>query len=68
MRFSYQSPLNAHANLSRGAGGITLGFSLHLHLNFMFASREGTGQSAEAQLSICFLTVISNKVHTGKCV
>ena len=32
------------------------------HLNFMFVSREGSGQSAEANLSLCFLTVISDKI------
>ena len=47
MKFLYlKPPFNIHADISRVANGLNFGLSLHLHPYFVYASREGTGESA----------------------
>ena len=43
--------LNGHADISSGARGQSFGRCLHLKLNFMYASSECSGESAQARLS-----------------
>ena len=42
--------LNAHADISSGSRGLSFGRCL-LHPNFMYASSEAPGESAQARLS-----------------
>ena len=44
--YSQKYPINVHADVSRGARSLKLGLSLHLHPHFGYASREGSGESA----------------------
>ena len=37
---------NTHADVSSKANGLKLGMSLHLYAYFMYASSEGSGESA----------------------
>ena len=50
-RIAYaQTPqLNAHAEVFSGARGLNFGLSLHLHPYFVYASSEGSGESAQAR-------------------
>ena len=44
--FAQKPPLNAHADLHTVARGLNFGLTLHLHQNFVYASSEGSGESA----------------------
>ena len=50
--YAQRPPLNAHAGVSSGSRGLTVGVSLHLHPYFMYASSEGSGQSAQTHQSL----------------
>ena len=43
--YSQKSAINAHADVSNGAIGLYLGLRLHLHLFFVYAISEGSGES-----------------------
>ena len=46
-----QMPLmDAHADISSKAGGLHFGLNLHLHPYYVFASREGCGETENTHL------------------
>ena len=56
-----KSPLNAHADVSKGAGGIKFCLSLYLHPYFGCVSSKGSGECAhlrQAHLSLGCSTML----------
>ena len=48
---AHQTPLNAHADISTVARGLNFGMSLHLHIYFMHAINEGSGEPVQLHIS-----------------
>ena len=57
MAYGQMSPFNAFADESSMARYLNFGQRLHLHPNFVYTSREGSGESAHScRLTRAFVT------------
>ena len=63
--FVQKLPLNAHADISTGAGRLNFNQFLHLHSCFMYASSECSGKTAEMEPSL-LAYAISTKISYCK--
>ena len=43
--YAQKPPLDAHADIFSRTRGLNFGLSLHLHSNFVYASKEGSSES-----------------------